>query len=62
VSELEQNKGIAYRGVHLDGDLYEAGDYVTRSGSLWCALERTRARPGRDTSWQLCVKNGRGGG
>jgi UDP-glucuronate 4-epimerase len=23
LAELEQNKGIAYRGVHLDGDHYE---------------------------------------
>ena len=61
LAELEQNKGIAYRGVHLDGDHYEAGDYVTRSGSLWCALEPTRSRPGtRFLLAVVCQKRARG--
>ena len=61
VAALAAEKGIAYRGVWESGETYQAGDYTTDKGSLWCCLETTRSRPGTNGSWQLAVKNGKGG-
>ena len=54
----ERLKGV-YRGVWEKGCTYEAGDFVTRSGSLWYAHEDTAEKPGAGvTAWQLAVKRG----
>jgi hypothetical protein len=59
IAELEQAKGISYRGIWSEDEQYSEGDYVTHAGSLWHANETTRSRPGRDSTFQLCVKRGR---
>ena len=59
LAELEQHKGIAYRGIYSAEETYSEGDYVTHAGGLWHANETTRSRPGSDQSFQLCVKRGR---
>lgn len=52
----------AYRGIFKVGTRYDAGDYVTKAGSLWCAREATEATPGNgETPWQLCAKSGADG-
>jgi hypothetical protein len=50
-----------YEGTWCDGSTYERSACVTFDGSLWIALEHTDARPGRDSTWRLCVKRGRDG-
>jgi hypothetical protein len=37
---------------------YNSGNLTVHNGSLWCAQERTKSRPGADSSWQLYVKQG----
>lgn len=62
LAEVQQDKGLRYRGVYADDEQYEADDFVTHSGSLWCALQDTRSRPGTDPdAWQLAAQRGRGG-
>lgn len=51
-----------YQGVHKDGCDYEAGDMVTRDGSVWhCEAEKTRSVPGKSDDWKLAVKRGNDG-
>jgi hypothetical protein len=55
---------LVYRGVHVDGNAYEAGDATTYQGSLWIARKATEKRPGENMSrddWQLAVKKGHDG-
>jgi hypothetical protein len=50
--------GIIYREVWRDGT-YQAGDAVTRGGSLWIAMRETTTTPGAPNSdWRLAVKKG----
>ena len=37
---------------------YNSGNLTVHNGSLWCAQERTKSRPGTDSTWQLYVKQG----
>ncbi len=49
-------------GVWSAGQTYEAGDMVTRGGSMWIAQEQTAEEPGAGaTKWRLCVKRGSNG-
>ena len=51
-----------YKGVHRDGDEYEAHDTVTWGGSQWVSNKSANAdKPGSNDSWTLCVKAGRPG-
>lgn len=65
VQRLEERmaaaSGLRYLGVHDAGEAYESGDAVTHGGSLWIAKERTSAKPGADSTWQLAVKRGKDG-
>jgi integrin beta 3 len=48
-----------YKGVFKPGDLYDRGDTVTYSGSLWAAERTTNKRPlEEDSGWRLAVKKG----
>lgn len=64
VAELEMRpKGMTYRGICDAGRVYEPGDVVTHSGSMWVATRRTGDTPGEggNTGWLLAVKRGRDG-
>ncbi|MNY01877.1 hypothetical protein D3C86_1344240 [compost metagenome] len=51
-----------YKGVHRDGDEYQAHDTVTWGGSQWVSNKSANAdKPGSNDSWTLCVKAGRAG-
>jgi integrin beta 3 len=51
-----------YRGVYASGTTYAVGDLVTKNGCIWHANQPTNAVPGAgQTSWTLCVKQGRDG-
>jgi hypothetical protein len=53
---------VIYRGVHVDGNAYQAGDSTTFNGSLWIARRATDKRPGvNKDDWQLAVKKGTDG-
>lgn len=49
-----------YRGVYLDGKIYERGDLVTVNGSIYHCDADTTARPGDGSKeWTLAVKRGK---
>lgn len=51
-----------YKGVHRDGDAYDAYDNVTWAGSQWTSTESQNTdKPGTSDAWVLCVKAGRNG-
>lgn len=58
IAELEARPRLMYRGVWKDGEPYEPGDVVTRSGSMWhCGKATKNSIPSEDhESWTLCVK------
>lgn len=56
LAKLEESKRLSYRGVFAPAEKYDAGDYVTHGGSLWCCLRDTYDMPGRSASWRLAVK------
>ena len=43
---------MSYRGVFVEREAYESGDYCTYAGSLWCAIRDTSPgdAPGRSAS------------
>ena len=45
-------------GVWLEGREYHSGNLTVHNGSLWCAQERTKSKPGTNGEWQLWVKRG----
>lgn len=50
------------RGVFKADQVYEQGDTVTHSGSLWIAQRQTaRIIPGTSDDWRLAAKRGRDG-
>lgn len=51
---------VLYRDIWRPGE-YEAGDTVTRDGSLFVAKTATSAEPGASPDWRLCTKRGRDG-
>lgn len=51
-----------YKGVHRDGDAYDAHDSVTWAGSQWTSTKSQNTdKPGTSDAWVLCVKAGRNG-
>jgi len=51
-----------YKGVHRDGEKYDAHDNVTWAGSQWTSTKSENTdKPGTNDSWTLCVKAGRNG-
>ena len=51
--------GVKYAGVFEPNHTYTEGSLVTRSGSLWLAVESTDRVPGHGASgWKLVVKSG----
>lgn len=51
-----------YKGVHRDGEKYDAHDNVTWAGSQWTSTKAENTdKPGTNGSWVLCVKAGRNG-
>ncbi len=51
-----------YKGVHRDGEKYDAHDNVTWAGSQWTSTKAENTdKPGTNDSWTLCVKAGRNG-
>lgn len=51
-----------YKGVHRDGEAYDAHDNVTWSGSQWTSTKSQNTdKPGTSDAWILCVKAGRNG-
>lgn len=51
-----------YKGVHRDGEAYDAHDNVTWAGSQWTSTKAENTdKPGTNDSWTLCVKAGRNG-
>lgn len=62
VAELEQRRGMRFRGVWNQHDQYDEGDFATDHGAGWVAKCLTRQRPDYGCSdWQLAVKRGRDG-
>jgi hypothetical protein len=58
VEELERRPTLRYLGIWDEAKEYAAGCFVTTNGSLWYCEERTRSRPGTDSTWRLAVKRG----
>ena len=60
LAKIERSKAISYRGTFIEREAYDAGDYCTLGGSLWCAIRDTTPgdAPGRSASWRLAVKGG----
>ena len=56
LAKIEESKRLSYRGVFAPAERYDAGDYVTHGGSLWCCLRDTYDQPGRSASWRLAAK------
>jgi hypothetical protein len=55
--ELEKgNLADAYRGTHEQGQIYERGDLLTHSGSLWICLHETQDKPGASPDWRMVAK------
>lgn len=51
-----------YKGVHRDGEAYDAHDNVTWAGSQWTSTKSQNTdKPGTSDAWVLCVKAGRNG-
>lgn len=51
-----------YKGVHRDGEKYDAHDNVTWAGSQWTSTKAENTdKPGTSDAWTLCVKAGRHG-
>lgn len=51
-----------YKGVHRDGEKYDAHDNVTWAGSQWTSTKSENTdKPGTSDAWTLCVKAGRNG-
>ena len=51
-----------YKGVHKDGEAYDAHDNVTWAGSQWTSTKSENTdKPGSSDAWTLCVKAGRNG-
>lgn len=51
-----------YKGVHREGEAYEAHDSVTWAGSQWTSTKAENTdKPGTSDAWTLCVKAGRNG-
>ena len=51
-----------YKGVHKDGEAYEAHDNVTWAGSQWTSTKSQNTdKPGTSDAWTLVVKAGRNG-
>jgi len=51
-----------YKGVHKDGEAYDAHDNVTWAGSQWTSTKsKNTDKPGSSGAWTLCVKAGRNG-
>jgi hypothetical protein len=55
LAKVEESKRLSYRGVFAAQEQYDAGDYVTHGGSLWCCLRDTTDMPGRSASWRLAA-------
>lgn len=51
-----------YKGVHKDGEAYDAHDNVTWGGSQWTSTKAQNTdKPGTSDAWTLTVKAGRAG-
>ena len=52
LAKIEKSKAMSYRGVFVEREAYEYGDYCTYAGSLWCAIRDTSPgdAPGRSAS------------
>lgn len=51
-----------YKGVHRDGEAYDAHDNVTWGGSQWTSTKAQNTdKPGTSDAWVLSVKAGRNG-
>lgn len=51
-----------YKGVHREGETYDAYDNVTWAGSQWSSTKAQNVdKPGTSDAWVLCVKAGRNG-
>lgn len=51
-----------YKGVHRDGEKYDAHDNVTWAGSQWTSTKSENTdKPGSSDAWTLVVKAGRNG-
>lgn len=51
-----------YKGVHREGEAYDAHDNVTWAGSQWTSTKSQNTdKPGTSDAWVLCVKAGRNG-
>ena len=54
--------GLAFRGVYLEGQVYEPGELVTHAGSSWHCNTPTTTKPGDGSkAWTLMVKRGKDG-
>jgi hypothetical protein len=59
IARLEtQAADFGWRGVWSENTDFKVGNFVTYAGALWHCQQPTRSRPGADSTWRLCVKNG----
>ena len=59
VSALEALPRLVYRGVWNADSQYNEADLVTHDGSMFHCKCSTRAKPGTNSDWVLCVKRGK---
>lgn len=51
-----------YRGAYKPDEPYRRGDWITRDGGLWLAMEDSEGvTPGTAPAWKLIVKKGSAG-
>jgi hypothetical protein len=62
VADLEARPTMQFKGYWDCDTAYEAGDCVSRGGSMWIAKSANiGVNPGGAPQWALCVKRGRDG-
>ena len=62
IKALEERPVLKYMGVWAEEQQYNAGNLVTRAGSIFHANRSTRAKPGEGSAdWTLAVKRGADG-
>jgi hypothetical protein len=60
IKDLESRPVLKYAGVYVEGQSYQEGQLVTRSGSLWLSTAATATTPGTPgAAWRLIVKRGK---
>ena len=58
IAELEARPMPRWAGPFKEGTKYPAMSFTVHQGGLWISKCATAAKPGTDSTWQLCCKRG----